>query len=40
MRGEDLGYKEYQELRRGNLATGPVMLLLRRTLYWTCGLFI
>jgi hypothetical protein len=39
MRGEALGNKEYQELRRGNLVTGSVMLL-RRTLYWSCGLFI
>jgi hypothetical protein len=40
MRGEALGNKEYQEIRRGNLVTGSVMLLLRRTLYWSCGLFI
>jgi hypothetical protein len=41
MRGQALGNKEYQELRRGNLVTGSVMLLLlRRTLYWSCGLFI
>jgi hypothetical protein len=43
MRGQALGNKKYQELRRGNLLTGSVMLLLlllQRTLYWSCGLFI
>jgi hypothetical protein len=40
MRGEAPGIKEYQELRRDNLVTWSVMLLLRRTLYWSCGLFI
>jgi hypothetical protein len=40
MRDEALGNKEYQELRCGNLVTGSVMLLLRRTLCWQGGLFI
>jgi hypothetical protein len=39
MRGEALG-NEYQELRCGNLVAVSVMLMLRRTLCWRCGLFI
>jgi hypothetical protein len=40
MRGEALGNKEYQELRRGNLVTGSVMLLLRRTHFTGAAVYL
>jgi type VI protein secretion system component VasK len=41
MRGQALGNKEHQGLRRSNLLTWSVILLLLQTaIFWSCGSLI